>query len=201
MAMAIFTIFGVMLASTLISFTRSTLVAQQTARTGEQLVVSFGVLDSQIRYAESINYPGPGSTAGNVYVEWLTRAESSPTHNDLCTQWRYVPARKALEYRRWDVGATTAPPWTLELSNVIATSAPNYPFQLLPADDLPTGALLQQLVVTISAGNSDIKAVTGTRTSFVARNSSFTNSTSNAETTPGSGISKTPVCNTSWYRP
>jgi len=200
-AMLIFTVFAIMLGTTLISFTQSTLKAQQTARTGEQLIVAFGSLDNQIRYAESVNFPGPGATAGNVYVEWLTRAESSPTRHDLCTQWRYVPSTKLIEYRRWDVGATTAPPWTLQVSNVVATGQPNYPFQLLPADDSPTGTLLQQLVVQVSAGSPDLGTVTGTRTSFVARNSSYMKSTSNAQTAPGSGISAAPVCNPSWYRP
>ena len=64
--------------TTLIAFTRATLTAQQTGRTGEQLVVAFGALDSQIRYAESVNYPGPGATAGNVYVEWLTGPRARP---------------------------------------------------------------------------------------------------------------------------
>ncbi|WP_157981629.1 PulJ/GspJ family protein [Protaetiibacter intestinalis] len=201
-AMLIFTIFAVMLSTTLIAFTRSTLTAQQTARTGEQMVVAFGALDSQIRYAESINFPGPGTTAGNVYVEWLTRAESSPTRQDLCTQWRYVPSSGVLEYRRWNLAdSTTAPPWTLEVSGVVNTGASGYPFQLIPANDSPTGTLLQQLVVTISAGNANANALTGTRTSFVARNSSYTKSVSNAETSPGSGVSASPVCNPSWYRP
>ena len=146
-AMLIFTIFSIMLGTTLIAFTRSTLTAQQTGRTGEQMIVAFGTLDSQIRYAESVNFPGPGATTGNMYVEWLTRAESSPTRHDLCTQWRYVPAEGNIEYRRWDVGTTTAPPWILGISNVIDTGQAHYPFQLLPADDRPTGTLLQQLVL------------------------------------------------------
>jgi hypothetical protein len=136
-----------------------------------------------------------------VYVEWLTRAESSPTRHDLCTQWRFVPSTGVIEYRRWDTGAATAPSWTLEVADVISTGQPNYPFQLLPADDRPTGTLLQQLVVRVSAGSEELDAVTGTHTSFVARNSSYMKSTSNAETAPGSGISATPVCNPSWYRP
>ena len=113
-----------------------------------------------------------------------------------------MPSEGNIEYRRWDAGTTTTPPsWTLEVSNVVATGQPNYPFQLLPADDSPTGTLLQQLVVQVSAGNAELNAVTGTRTSFVARNSSYMKSTSNAQTSPGSGISATPVCNPSWYRP
>ena len=201
-AMLVFTIFAIMLSTTLISFTRSTLTAQQTARTGQQILVAFSTIDSQIRYAESVNYPGPGASTGDMYVEWLTRAESSPTRQDLCTQWRYSSAQKTIEYRRWNAAdTTTAPDWTLEISDVIDTGTTNYPFQLLPADDTPTGTLLQQLVVTVSAGNENANAVTGTRTSFVARNSSYTKSTSNAETTPGSGVSATPVCATSWYRP
>jgi Tfp pilus assembly protein PilW len=200
-AMLVFTVFAIMLSTTLIAFTRSTLTAQQTGRTGEQLVVAFSAIDSQIRYAESINFPGEGSN-GTVYVEWLTRAESSPTRADLCTQWRYVPSRGVIEYRRWNDSPTaTAPSWTLGVSDVVATGQADYPFQLLPVDDSPSGTLLQQLVVQVTAGNEDASAITGTRTSFVARNSSFTKSTSNRQTSPGSGVSATPVCDPTWYRP
>ena len=200
-AMLVFTVFAIMLSTTLIAFTRSTLAAQQTGRTGQELIVAFSAIDSQIRYAESINFPGE-SAAGNVYVEWLTRAESSPTRADLCTQWRFVPSRGVIEYRRWNDGPTaTAPEWTVEVSGVVDTGEANYPFQLLPADDSPSGTLLQQLVVQVTAGHEDTGAVTGTRTSFVARNSSFTKSASNRQTSPGSGVSATPVCNPTWYRP
>jgi hypothetical protein len=113
-----------------------------------------------------------------------------------------VPSTGVIEYRRWnDSPAASAPPWTLEISSVIATGESDYPFELIPADDSPTGTLLQQLVVRLTAGSEDTGAVTGTTTSFVARNSSYSKSSSNAETSPGSGVSATPVCQTTWYRP
>jgi Tfp pilus assembly protein PilE len=57
------------------------------------------MLDKQVRYANAITTPGTGAS-GATYVEWRTGNVGSQ-QQQYCTQWRYVPSTKQLQYRTW----------------------------------------------------------------------------------------------------
>jgi prepilin-type N-terminal cleavage/methylation domain-containing protein len=194
-AMLVFTIFGIILVSSIVGITRASTRTQVSAQGSSQELVLFQRLDRQVRYADSINYPGV-SSSGYTYVEFRTPAADSSSNVTTCTQWKFNPTAGTISSRSWqDTTGAIATPWEVNLTNVAADPAP-YPFTMLPA--VYGVRTNEQLVLKVDLGNSPIKGATIT-TNFVARNSS-TGSTSNASTiTPG--VSDTPVCLGSGTRP
>jgi len=194
-AMGIFTIFIAVFLTAVVSLTRATTQARVTAESASGALVVFQNIDRQVRYADSINYPGPGVATGGRYIEFRTPASSMATGLTTCTQWRYLPSKKRIEFRRWvDTAGSVASQWSTKLTNVIEKPDAGYPFALLPA----TSTAKQQLVLSLDAGTAGTSGATSISTTFVARNSSD-GSPSNA--VAGNGQSATPVCNRTDFRP
>lgn len=194
-SMFIFSILGAVVLTALIGLSRSTSDAQERSLSASSIVSVTQSLDRQVRYADSINYPGTG-TADRRYIEFRTPAASSPTGATQCTQWRYLPAEGRLESRTWRDGvAPTLPPFTTRMTGIERRAGTDYPFEMVPAT--PSGSLVQRLRITIEAGSPR----TGSESSlaFVARNSSV-QSPSNVDAN-GDGRSDTPICNPTGYRP
>ena len=189
-SMAVFTVFIAILLTTVVAMSRSAARTQLTGESTNSTLVVFGNMDRQVRYADSINYPGAGSS-GTRYVEFRIPAASSSTGVTTCIQWRFQLTTQQLDSRQWPDGSpTTATAWSTKLENVIDDGIATHPFQLIPANngDSPR----QQLVLTIDAGNSALDSGASTSTTFFARNSSI-KSTSNDPLTP--------VCTFGGYRP
>ncbi|MBO9627486.1 MAG: hypothetical protein J7484_14085 [Microbacterium sp.] len=178
---------------------------RSTSTSDAQIV--FERIDSEVRFASTINQQGYGaSTIANPndasviaekarYIEWLTPAESSPTGKAFCTQWRFVPATNAIEERQWNLDSIPPTTFTqrLELAidqkpdatlnqNVDAWDRPIYPFAMSSASASGRQPL-QSLTLWVYAGQSESAATTQIKTKFVARNSEILSITNdNADT-------------------
>lgn len=201
-SMAIFTVVIAVFMSGLLVMTQGAVRAQDVTDAGDAARKSFQTMDKQIRYASSINLPGVGAS-GAHYVEFLTTAV--PDGGDpLCTQWRYDPTARVLEYRTWRDLPTGGPSaWRHiagDVRNQLTGAAAQPPFVLERAGATTTR---QKLLVTIDVGRGPAGAdqVVGAdvATAFVARNSSDA-SPSNADLNLD-GVSDTPVCTTHLERP
>jgi prepilin-type N-terminal cleavage/methylation domain-containing protein len=191
-AVGVFAIFlGVVLTS-IISLTKASTQTQVTARSSSAELALFSRLDHQIRYADSINFPGTGSPSGDRYIEFRTPAPSTTAGITLCTQWRFDPTAHTIQSRRWNdtVGTVAGNTWDTLLTNVATDVTVGYPFVLIPAS--ASGSSMQELQITIDSGNTSVMGAAIIST-FVARNSGVTSSPSNSDaTTPG--VSDHPIC-------
>jgi hypothetical protein len=162
----VFTIFLAVVLSSLVGITKASTQAQVIARSSTGVLIVFQNFDRAIRYANMINVPG--SAAGGRYVEFRVPAKDT-TSVATCFQWRYVPGANVIQSRQWPDGLTAnMTDWATKLTSVFDDGA-NYPFVLIPAGG--TGSTMQQLTLTIDAGNASQKGALVT-TTFVARNSS-----------------------------
>ena len=197
-ATSILAIFLTVLTTSLVSLSRAAGSAQVVATSANGVLSVFQNLDRDVRYADSVNFPGAGAS-GVRYVEFRVPAKSSPTNVTTCTQWAYDPTAKTLMSRSWDDGAgSTSVKFSTKLTYVLdAGTATTYPFQLTAAS--PTASSMQILKLKLDAGNTDQTAGAGIETSFVARNSSV-ESPSNASTIIANK-SDSPVCQFTGSRP
>ncbi len=187
-AMMIFSIFLIILVSTLTGIQRASTKVSVVAQTSNGMLNVFSKFDRQVRYADSVNFPGLGAS-GARYVEFRVPAASSPNGVTTCTQWKYDPVAKSLQSRTWPEAANATPTaWFTVLPNVGALPAATYPGDRNPSD---SRFKIQRLVLTISGGQSATQGASAS-TTFVARNSSIS-STSNGQT-KAAGVSDTPVC-------
>jgi prepilin-type N-terminal cleavage/methylation domain-containing protein len=194
-SLLVFAIFLSLLIGTIVGITRANTRVNVTAQTTSGILIVFQIFDRQIRYSDAINFPGAGTTSR--YIEFRTPATSSSTGNTMCTQWRFDPVAKTLSSRQWtDGNAASATAFVMRLSNVADDGGATYPFQLTPASN--AGSAMQQLVLSIDGGNAPVKGAAIT-TTFVARNSSIKSPSNTQAVTPG--VSDTPVCTFSGYRP
>lgn len=168
-SMLIFSIFITILLSSILGVTRASTQAQVIARAASGTLSVFQNFDREIRYADSINYPGSGAT-GARYVEFRIPAASSDT-NAICRQWRFDPSTGLLESRQWfDVTPFSNPSWVTRLSVVFDDGGSNYPFAVSAAQR--SGSAMQQLTLTLDAGNATQRGA-AIASNFVARNSSI----------------------------
>ena len=189
-ALAIFSIFLTVVMASIISLTKASTKAQVTAKTSSAELAMFSRLDHEIRYSDSINWPGTGAS-GDYYIEFRTPADSTTNLTTLCTQWMFNPTAQTISMRTWNDGSSASNSWQTLLTNVYAdTTTPGYPFALIPAS--AGGSSMQEFKLTVETGNTNVKGATITST-FVARNSGVLTSPSNSDaTTPG--VSDTPIC-------
>lgn len=198
-AMVIFSVVVAVSFAGMVIMTRNTVQSQQTTASADDLRLVFQRLDRQVRYAESINYPGVGPS-GARYVEFRTSATVSKSGVAVCSQWRYVPSTQTLERRQWNDGAGAAPgAWSTVVTHIVddpSATPTTYPFSVTKAD---AAHPRQVMTLRAIAGRSTVPSAADTQTALVARNSSE-RSLSNADNN-GDGASDTPVCATGSYRP
>jgi type II secretory pathway pseudopilin PulG len=189
-ALGIFSIFLAVVLSSVISITRASTRVQVTALSSSAELAVFQRLDHQIRYSDSINFPGIGAPSGDMYIEFRTPAESTTAQITLCTQWRFDLSTRSVQSRKWnDVVGAVPGAWETDLTNVANDGGANYPFQLLPATN--NGSTMQQLVLTLDTGNAAVKGAAISST-FVARNSSIQSSSNTDDLVLGT--SDSPIC-------
>lgn len=200
-AMGIFTLVIAIFMGGVVMMTRGTVRADVTAASGDSVRNVFQRLDRQVRYAESVNYPGTG-VSGARYVEFRTGAAVSSTGVAMCTQWRWDPASGHLQSRTWrDVASAPVPAWTTVISDVLpdgSKTAAEYPFQVLAAN-AGANQPRQRLTLRLLVGSENADARVSSETTFVARNSSK-DSVSNADA-DNNGQSDTQVCVAAAGRP
>jgi prepilin-type N-terminal cleavage/methylation domain-containing protein len=194
-AMVILSIFMSLFLGAVISLTRGTTQVRAAAESTSGTLLVFQNIDRQVRYADAINYPGPGLSTGYRYIEFRTPASSTPTNETTCNQWRYLPNLKRIETRRWiDTPGSVPTAWSTKLTNVIDTPVVTYPFAMQPA----ASENKQKLLLTIDAGLPGTAAPTAIETVFVARNSSPSSVTNTAGP---DGQSVQMVCTRTGLRP
>lgn len=191
-AIGIFSVVVAVCMAGIVIMTRSTVRADVVAGSGDAARTAFQRMERQVRYAESINYPGAGPS-GARYVEFRTSAAVSKSGVATCTQWRWVPSSGALQMRSWnDTSNPSLPAWTTLTSDVLPdadTSGRAYPFEVNAAT---ATSPRQTLTLRMRVGNATVDAGVDSETTFVARNSSV-KSVSNADAN-GDGQSDTKVC-------
>ncbi len=194
-ALAVFSIFIAVAITAVVQVSQTTLTTQSRATSAQADLNAFQNLDREVRYADSVNFPGVSAT-GSRYVEFRLPAASTVSGLAECYQWRYDPVNKVIQRRHWiDQTGVVLPSFTTMVSNVTDLGGTTYPFAMLPAS--AGGLPLQQLQIRISSGtNSGLTDIT---TSFVAKNTSQS-SPSNADLN-GDGVSDTPVCLATGNRP
>lgn len=196
-AMMVFSLIIALSAVAVTQLARAATDASVRSQSSTNVLLAFQTLDRQVRYSSAINYPGVG-TGGASYVEFRTLAASSPTGQDLCTQWRYLPTTGILQMRQWrDTPSPALPAWTTKASLVATPASTTYPFQLYPAT--ASGNTTQSLHLVLEAGGARAEGRTEVDTILVARNSSLA-SASNPDAN-GDGQSDTPVCRPVGSRP
>ena len=194
-AMMVFSIFIAVAITAVVQVSRTTLATQSRATSAEADLNAFQNLDREVRYADSINFPGISAT-GRRYVEFRLPAASTASGLAECYQWRFDPATSVIQRRHWiDQTGVALPSFTTMVTNVADLGGSTYPFVMQPASS--GGLPVQQLQIRISSGLSS--GATDITTSFVAKNTS-TSSPSNADLN-GDGSSDTPVCLATGNRP
>lgn len=166
--MVVFSIFLSIMISSIYGLTKSATSIQVNGVSANQELAVFQRLDRQIRYADGINAQGVGSS-GYTYIEFRTPSDSTASGVTTCTQWRYDPTLRTVASRTWpdgNLGAATV--WNVQLTNVYNDGGANYPFAFIAASS--SGSQLQQMRLTLDAGNTRIKGAT-ISSNFVARNS------------------------------
>ncbi len=128
-AMMIFTIcFGVFISGLLV-MVRDTSRTQDVVDASNEMRKAFSTMDTQARYAESVNQPG---VVGNSwFVEF--RDPIASAGNPECTQWRYDVSTGTLSTRSWDSTVVVTSPWTvlargLSTDGALLTDATRQPF-------------------------------------------------------------------------
>ena len=196
-AMGLFSIFIVIFLAAVVGVSRGTTTARNTAESSSSALIVFQNLDRQVRYADSVNYPGLGAS-GARYIEFRTPAANSATGVAICTQWRYVPSAERVESRRWNnVTGATLPAWTNKVNGISDLGGVGYPFSLIAAS--PGVTTQQQLRLLLESGDPALGGETSIDSVFVARNSSLL-SPSNVDVN-NDGNSDNPVCRPTGSRP
>jgi prepilin-type N-terminal cleavage/methylation domain-containing protein len=188
-AIAIFAVFLAVVMSSILSITKASTNVQVTSQSSTAELSAFQLIDHEIRYSDSINFPGVGSPSGDMYIEFRTPGSSTSSGTALCTQWRYDIASRSLQHRFWNDGSSPTNNWQTNLTNMPNDGGATYPFKLVPASG--NGSSMQQLVLTLDAGNTVVKGAAISST-FVARNSSI-QSPSNTDNLVA-GQSDNPIC-------
>lgn len=167
-AVFIFSVVAAVFLTSAIGMLRAATDAESRSRTASSVIIITQLLDRQVRYADSINFPGTGAS-GARYIEFRTPASSSLSGFAECTQWRFLPAEGRIESRSWRDSATpTLPTFATRMTEVMDQGGANYPFRMLPVS--PSGSLAQRLEFTIEAGSE--RTGSATQVAYVARNSS-----------------------------
>lgn len=198
-AISLFSVFIALFLTAVVTLIRGTEQVTSTSEASSKSLIVFQNIDRQVRYADSINFPGDGSS-GARYIEYRLPASSAPSGITTCYQWRFVPSTGQIQLRQWhDTVGSTPGSWSTKLTTATAPSVadPTYPFELIPAT--PGGSAKQQFVLTLNAGSPSYEAKADVTSTFVARNSSGT-SPSNVDSN-GDGASDTPVCLATGDRP
>jgi Tfp pilus assembly protein PilW len=105
--MIVFTMILAIITSAIITMQRQTQTETGQANNLDASRKVIELLDHSVRYANAITAPGTG-TDGSYYVEWQTGNDGQ---QQTCTQWRYVPASGAMQWRTWQPPLT--PPATV----------------------------------------------------------------------------------------
>jgi prepilin-type N-terminal cleavage/methylation domain-containing protein len=189
-AMAIFTVFLVIVLTSVASISRSEVRTQLVGQSTNSTLVFFGNMDRQVRYSDSINFPGVGAS-GDKYVEFRVPAASTAGGLvAICYQWRFSVSNLRLESRQWDEGnPSSATAWSVKLTDMADDGVATHPFQLVAANISDTPR--QQLLLSLNTGADAQNAGASMSTTFIARNTSI-KSRSNDPATP--------VCTFSGYR-
>jgi len=196
-AMGVFTVFIAVFLVAVVGVSRGTTTARNTAESSSSALIVFQNLDRQVRYSDSINFPGAGAS-GARYIEFRTPAANSATGVAVCTQWRFVPGDERVESRTWNnVTGALLPPWTNKVNGIADLGGVGYPFSMIAA--APGESTQQQLRLTLESGDAAIGGETSIDSVFVARNSSVL-SPSNVDVN-NDGNSDNPVCRPTGSRP
>lgn len=169
-SMLVFSIFITILLTSILGITKASTQAQVISRAASGALIVFQNFDREIRYADSINYPGTGAT-GSRYVEFrIPKSSSIDNSTTWCNQWRFDPQTGLLQSRKWIEGTVPAAIWTTRLAVVFDDGGASYPFAVTEASDL--GSAMQQLTLTLYVGDATQRGA-AISTNFVARNSSI----------------------------
>jgi type II secretory pathway pseudopilin PulG len=108
------------------------------------------LLGRQLATASATNTPV--LTGGKWYLEFSTDQVKAGTDRQ-CTQWRYTPSTRTLEYRTWSVVTLVATGWW-RVSDAVVNTTAQPPFSVYPSDStfmLPRVAVDLRLATTVGS--------------------------------------------------
>jgi prepilin-type N-terminal cleavage/methylation domain-containing protein len=99
-AISLFSVFIALFLTAVVTLIRGTEQVTSTSEASSKSLIVFQNIDRQVRYADSINFPGDGSS-GARYIEYRLPASSAPSGITTCYQWRFVPSTGQIQLRQW----------------------------------------------------------------------------------------------------
>lgn len=138
------------------------------------------LLDRQVRYASTINAPGPGlTTDGSQWVDWQ-QTSPDPSQPPTCYQWRWEKPTGRLLFRSWRQSSTGTVTlltgWNLRATGVapLKEAGVDRSIFALPSPTDPTTSALKrtQLTVAFTSSHGKPVLVTDTQVTLTALNSS-----------------------------
>ena len=143
--------------------TSTTTRVQTTGEVATEGRAASDALGRQLAIASATNTPV--QAGGNWYLEFSTDDVKAGSDRQ-CTQWRYQPSTRRLEYRTWSVVTLVASAW-IPVSDAVVNTSSQPPFAVYPSDStfmLPRVAVDLRLATTV--GN-----VVQTQGQYTLRNS------------------------------
>ncbi len=160
----------IVLSLLLVVFVRAvSLMTSTTTRvttTGEVVAEGRAASDAlgrQLATASATNTPV--LSGGNWYLEFSTDDVKAGSDR-RCTQWRYQPSTRRLEYRTWSVVTLVATGWT-PVSDAVVNTSTQPPFTVHPSDG---SFMLPRVAVDLRMATS-VGSTVQTQGQFTLRNS------------------------------
>jgi hypothetical protein len=108
-------------------------------------------LGRQVATASATNTPV--LAGGNWYLEFSIDAVKAG-NDQQCTQWRYQPSTRLLQYRTWSTVTLVATPWTTVSDALVNDVGSQPPFTVYPSDSgfaLPRVAVDLRLATAVGS--------------------------------------------------
>jgi hypothetical protein len=162
-AMLVLSVLLVVFVRAVTLMTSTTTRVQSTGVTVTQGRAATDLLGRQLAVASAINTPV--QSGGNWYLEFSTDDVKAGTDRQ-CTQWRYQPSTRRLDYRTWSVVTLVDSGW-IRVSDAVANTSGQPPFAVYPSDSTFT---LPRVAVDLRLATS-VGSVVQTQGQYTLRNS------------------------------
>jgi len=121
-AIGLLSILMAIVTAALVSMFQTVRKQQNQADAIDQIRFVVDKLDKSVRYANAINTPGAGSTAGTLYVEWrIGNLTGATNYSQTCNQWRFDSTNGLLQSRTWTEGTSgsTLTSWFTQADHIV----------------------------------------------------------------------------------
>jgi type II secretory pathway pseudopilin PulG len=160
-------VLGVLLAAFVRTVSLMTSTTTRVLSTGDAATEGRAASDAlgrQLTTATATNTPV--LSGGNWYLEFSTDVVKAG-NDQQCTQWRYQPGGRLLQYRTWSSVTLAPTPWTTVSRAVVNDVTTQPPFTVYPSD---SGFTLPRVAVDLRMATT-VGSVVQTQGQYTLRNS------------------------------